>query len=808
MTSAQTPLTSDCPQPASDSDPAGSANALLEFSLEHCPETPLGVVPSAVVVAAKPHRSASQAAACQDGVEAQTPLATEGTLEELNARLTQTLYDAEEGSRLKSEFLTNMSHELRTPLNGILGVTELLFDTTLDSVQDEYLGMIRSSASDLLTIICDVLDFSRIEAGRFDLSPSLFEIREQLNLTVRTLAIRAQQKGLEFVYRLSPGVPDEVIGDARRLIQALSNLVGNAIKFTERGEISVEVAVEEQTDEKITLHFQVTDTGIGIAPESAATIFDAFRQADGSTTRRHGGTGLGLAITHQITEMMNGRVWVDSWLGKGSTFHFTAEFGRTGRPQLHPTRPEILDGLEVLVVDDSRMNREVLEEILCRHGMKPTLVADGAIALQVLEKSQKSGSPWPLVLVDDRMPRVHGFIIAETFLDRTDLAQSLVMMITPGDRRSGQQRIRELHEASQLIPQTVRERAVGDETRRRTSLRRCQDLKLPCVLKPCLEADLIQIIEEVASRNAADRDSSQECAPAQRTPRNTAARRVLLAEDNRINQTIAVHLLHKNGFEVSVARNGRQALDLLEHEFFDVVLMDIQMPELDGYGATEQIRASSDQTIRQLPIIALTAHNNDGDRERCLAASMDGYVTKPIQPDQLFAEIDRILGSADTTEADTTEADTTEADTTEADTTKEKETVDPFDATMRTDQDEDDSSPVLDREELMRRVEGNVALLRALVGTFETTHLEYLMRIRDAVDGGDFESLETSAHGLKGAVATLGGGRASAVALELEQLGRDRRPASEATGTVDVLAKELELLRQALRELVEEGADQ
>ena len=387
MTSPQQSLPADGPQLPAEADSSASGNALLEFAMEHCPDTPLAVVPSSVAGAS------AQPTENMTAKDRDKSHPHEATLEELNTRLSQALSDAEESNRLKSEFLTNMSHELRTPLNGILGVAELLCDTTLDDVQAEYLGMIRSSANDLLTIISDVLDFSRIEGGSFEITPSPFEIRDQLNHLTRTLAIRAQQKGLEFVYRMTPGIPEEVIGDSRRLIQALSNLLGNAIKFTQRGEIAFDVAIQEQTDERVALHFKVSDTGIGIAPESVTSIFDAFRQADGSTTRKHGGTGLGLAITHQIAEMMNGRVWVESRLGKGSTFHFTAEFGRTRRPQSHPTRPEILDGLEVLVVDDSRMNREVLEEILCRHGMKPTLVADGAIALQVLERSHKSGSP-------------------------------------------------------------------------------------------------------------------------------------------------------------------------------------------------------------------------------------------------------------------------------------------------------------------------------------------------------------------------------------------------------------------------------
>ena len=726
-----------------------------------------------------PDRAAASKSDCS---ESDTACVRENDHEQ---NLTRALQAAEDGSRHKTEFLTNMSHELRTPLNGILGMSELILDTELSPVQSEYLGLIQTSAHDLLAIINDVLDFSRIEAGRFRLVPARFDIREQLKTSIRALAVRAQQKGLEFVYRITPGVPGTVIADARRLVQALSNLVGNAIKFTEQGEIVVEVAVASQTDSTVTLNFQVRDTGIGIAPEAAETIFDAFRQVDGSTTRKFGGTGLGLAITNQLVEMMGGRIWLESRHGKGSLFQFTAEFGRTADERQDRTAlPAILKGLEVLVVDDSLMSRKVLEEMLCRNGMKPTLVADGTIALQMLEKAHKAGSPWPLVLVDDRMPRVHGFIIAETIKERPELASGLIMMITPGDRRTAQQRLRELHEASRLIPDSIKYREAGDPHRRRTSLERCQHLELACVLKPASEEELIRVICEVAEESVQAARPVGE-ANLNRAPRKSEALKVLLAEDNRINQTCAVHLLHKKGYEVAVANNGREVLALLASEFFDVILMDVQMPELDGYGATIEIRSSTDSVISNLPIIALTAHNNAGDRERCLAAGMDGYVAKPIQPGDLFAEIDRILNK-----------------------TEKSDLVEPVDL-LSGDAiaDGDDELPVLDREEVLRRVEGNIELLRILVGTFESSRIEYVRHIRAAVDAGDTETLETAAHGLKGAVATLGGARARDAAFRLETMGRNGQLERDAANAVGALEGELGRLQTELRDLVAEGTD-
>jgi two-component system, sensor histidine kinase and response regulator len=695
--------------------------------------------------------------------------------------------DVKRENRLERAFLTNMSHELRTPLNGIIGMSEQIRETELNPVQDEYLGMIQTSAHDLLSIINDVLDFSRIESGSFALVPSRFDIREQLNTTVRSLAVRAQQKGLEFVYRLTPGVPGTVIGDARRLAQTLSNLVGNAIKFTERGEIVVDVTVDSQTDTHVTLNFQVRDSGIGIAPEMVSTIFDAFRQIDASTTRKFGGTGLGLAISQQLVEMMGGQIKLESRHGKGSVFQFTATFERTSDGNLDRTAlPAILDGLEVLVVDDSRASRQVLEEVLCRYGIKPTLVADGAIALQMLEKAHKAGSAWPLVLIDDRLSRVHGFLIAETIREKPELASGVVMMISPGERRAAHRRLRELHGASLLIPDSIKFRESGDPRRRQSSLERCQELGLPCVMKPAGEEELIRVICQVAEEAALTaRPITQEDGNSAGAPRKTGALKVLLAEDNRINQTYAVHLLHKRGYEVSVANNGREVLELLENEFFDIVLMDVQMPELDGYEATLEIRSSGESIVNGLPIVALTAHNNEGDRERCLAAGMNGYVSKPIQPGELFAEIDRILNKSEKSEI--------------------ANPVDLLDDTATADG--ESAAPVLDREEVLRRVEGNLQLLRALVGTFETTHIEYLSRIRDAVDTGDADTLETSAHGLKGAVATLGGARARDAASQLELMGRGGQIDDDTAQAVGVLEGELGQLRTALQELVSEGDD-
>lgn len=766
--------------PPANSDATGKCPPWQPLPHEPASRSPWGLTPGSVAAIAGRH---SQPADGRDS----SAVAVTRTDAELQVQLLTGKTAAEENARRRSDFLRNMSHELRTPMNGILGFAELLEDTELQPLQRDCVRKIRTSASDLMTVIDNLLDYSRIESGEFEITSTPFDIREHLTPAIQSLALRAQQKGLDLIYRLSPEVPQELIGDAGRLTQALGHLVGNAIKFTEHGEIVVNVSVVRQSRKTVTLNVQVSDTGTGIAAESVDSIFDAFHQADSSTTRKHGGTGLGLAITRQISELMNGAVRVETCPGQGSTFHFTADFGQTGQrfPQL--IHSETLSGLEVLVVDDSRANGELLEELLRRHGMKPTLVSDGEIALQTLERACKAGSPWPVVLLDDRMPQVHGFLIAETILDRPGLAQCLIMMITPGDRRTGQQRVQDL--ASPLISPAVRERAMRDVTRERTTQQRCQELKLPWVMKPVLESNLISAIA---------RATSQRSRPVRRipvAPPAKATRRVLVAEDNRINQTIAARILQRHGYEVSVADNGRQAVELASREPFDIVLMDIQMPELDGFEATEQLRRSGNPAISGLPIVALTAHNSERDRERCLAA-MDGYVTKPIQPEKLMAELERILEGETATAADGAVQSDRPANSPSTGRGSSSRSQ------------EDNVTPsVLDREALLRRVEGNCSLLQTLVETYETTHQDYLSRIRRAVDAGDPEALKTSAHGLKGAVATLGGIRASAAAQALEENGLDGMNPGDATGQVESLTKELKLLHNALCRLVDERAN-